>query len=187
MSKTVDQLDMKILKALSEDSRKSNTAIAKEVGASRPTIIARIDKLIENKIVDVGAKVNVTKLGFKLVNVHFQMDQKESEQELVERISACPRVLQLFESVGKRNFTAIIFVENADSIISVIECFRNALHARVSSWHRVRPLIGETFNMKINVEKCAKTPCGKVCGLCLSYQQLECIGCPTSKDYKGPI
>ena len=136
---------------------------------------------------DFGAKINITKLGFKLATVHFQIDQKETEQELVNRISACPRVLQLVEAVGKQNYTAIIFLENADTMISAIECFRNSLKAKILAWQRIRPLVGKSFDLKIILEKCAKTPCGKECGLCLNYQQLEFIGCPASKDYKGPI
>ncbi|MHA1213678.1 MAG: hypothetical protein ACTSPG_00095 [Candidatus Hodarchaeales archaeon] len=29
------------------------------------------------------------------------------------------------------------------------------------------------------------TPCGLQCNSCLKYKQKICVGCPSSKDYKG--
>jgi Lrp/AsnC family leucine-responsive transcriptional regulator len=187
MSKTIDALDVKILKSLSEDCRKSTTQIAKEAGTSRPTTIARIKQLSENQIVDFGAKINLTKLGLKLASIHFETNLTETSQQIVEKLKLCPRVIQLVQLSGKPSYTALIYVEDAETLLSSIDCLESYLGLKIMSYQRVMPLIGESFNLKMSLEKCAKTPCGKECGLCLSYQHVECAGCPATTEYRGPI
>jgi len=187
MSKTLDELDVRILKALSDDCRKSTAEVARETQTSRPTATARIKELAENQIVDFGAKVNISKLGLKLVTIHFEINPGQQEERVVEMLRVCPRVLQLVQLVGMPNYTALIYVENSDTLLSSIECLQSVLKAKITSYQRVLPLIGESFNLKIVLDKCEKTPCGKECGLCIAYKQNECIGCPSTKDYRGPI
>jgi len=185
--KRIDMLDLKIIKSLSEDCRKPTTKIAKESGTSRPTTIARMNSLAARKIVDFGAKINVAKLGFKLASVHFEAENTEDSENIIAKLSTCPRLLQLSQEVGKNTFTAIMFAENADTIISAIDCFKTALSAKITSWERILYHAGGSFELKIILEKCEKTPCGKECASCLSFKQSECTGCPATKDYKGPI
>jgi DNA-binding Lrp family transcriptional regulator len=187
MSGTIDALDVKIMKSLSENCRKSTTQIAKEAGTSRPTAIARIKQLSENQIIDFGAKINLTKLGLKLASIHFETDLTETSQQIVEKLKLCPRVIQLVQLAGKPSYTALIYVEDAETLLSSIDCLESFLGLKITSYQRVLPLIGESFNLKISLEKCEKTPCGKECGLCLSYQHIECAGCPATNEYRGPI
>jgi Lrp/AsnC family leucine-responsive transcriptional regulator len=187
MPTTIDALDVKILKSLSEDCRKSTTQIAKEAGTSRPTAIARIKQLSENQIVDFGAKINLTKVGLKLASIHFETNLTEASQQIVEKLKLCPRVIQLVQLVGKPSYTALIYVEDAETLLSSIECLESHLGLKITSYQRVLPLIGESFNLKISLEKCEKTPCGKECGLCLSFQHVECAACPATTEYRGPI
>jgi Lrp/AsnC family leucine-responsive transcriptional regulator len=183
----VDETDLKIIKSLSEDCRKSTTQIAKEAGISRPTAIARIRRLAENNLVDFGAKFNVARIGFKLALLTLETDNVEDKQNTVTKLAACPRVLQLFQTIEKPSYTALVCAENAETLLSAIDCLRSVLSARITSWHRVKPIIGDTFNLKIFLEKCELTPCGKKCGICSSYQESECVGCPATTDYKGPL
>jgi DNA-binding Lrp family transcriptional regulator len=187
MSGTIDALDVKIMKSLSEDCRKSTTQIAKEAGTSRPTAITRIKQLSENQIIDFGAKINLTKLGLKLASIHFETDLTETSQQIVEKLKLCPRVIQLVQLAGKPSYTALIYIEDAETLLSSIDCLESFLGLKITSYQRVLPLIGESFNLKISLEKCKKTPCGKECGLCLSYQHIECAGCPATNEYRGPI
>jgi DNA-binding Lrp family transcriptional regulator len=187
MKKGIDEFDIKIMKSLSEDCRKSTTQIAQEAGTARPTAIARIKELSENKIIEFGARISLPKVGLKLASVHFDIDEIETSKQLVEKLRICPRILQLIQLAGKSNYTALIYVEDAETLLSTIDCLESYLGIKVTSYQRVLPLIGDSFNLKISREKCAKTPCGKECGICLSYQQIECAGCPASNEYRGSI
>lgn len=187
MSCKFDEIDVRIMKSLSEDCRKSTTQIAREAGISRPTAIARMKNLAGNHLVDFGAKVNVARLGFKLALIKFELDDSEKKQNLVAKLAACPRVLQLVQAIEKSNYTALVCAENAETLLSSIDCLRDVLRARITSWQRVKPILGEAFNLKIFLEKCELTPCGKKCGICSSYRESECAGCPATTDYRGPL
>ena len=188
MSKNpIDELDLRIIKALSEDCTKSTTQIAKEVHSSRPTVMARIANLKQSKIVDFGAKINVSKLGLKLASIHLEAKDPQSEEQLIATIRKCPRVLQFFQIAGKPIYLALVFTENAETLLATMDCLSTVVNARIISYQRILPLLGESFSLKISLEKGEITPCGKECGLCIAYRQNECIGCPSSKAYKGPV
>jgi DNA-binding Lrp family transcriptional regulator len=175
------------MKSLSEDCRKSTTQIAKEAGISRPTAIARIRQLADNRLVDFGAKINVAKLGFKLALLTFEIDNSRKEESTIEKLGSCPRVLQLIQTVGKSECEALVCAEDADTMLSAIECLESVLNIKVNSWQRVSPILGESFNLRIFLEKCEFTPCGKKCGICASYKESACVGCPAVKEYKGSL
>jgi len=186
MQNSIDDIDLRIIKSLSDDCRKSTTQIAKEAGISRPTAIARMSELAKRKIVDFGAKVKVGKLGFKLALITLETDETQKRQDIVNKLAVCPRVLQLVQEIAKPEFTALVCAETAETLLSSIECIRNVLSARIASWQSVKPIIGEAFDLKIFLEKCELTPCGKKCAVCVSYTESDCVGCPATTDYKGP-
>ena len=186
MSCKVDDVDVRIMKSLSEDCRKSTTQVAREAGVSRPTAIARIKNLADNQIIDFGAKTNLAKLGFKMALLTFERSTKEKEEGITEKLAACPRVIQLVQTVGRPEYKALVCAEDADTMLSAIDCLKDALDVKVS-WERVKPIIGESFNLKIFLEKCEFTPCGKKCGVCTSYKESACVGCPATEEYKGPL
>lgn len=187
MSCRFDEVDLRIMKSLSEDCRKSTTQVAKEAGISRPTAIARIKELASNHVLDFGARVNVTKMGLKLAILNLETDKAQNDEDLIRKLDACPRVLQLVQNVGKPEYIAFVGAEDADTLLSTIDCLKGVLSARVNSWQRVRPILGESFNLKIFLEKCELTPCGKKCGICPSYKESACVGCPATREYKGSL
>ena len=187
ISHKFDEIDLRIMKSLSDDCRKPTTQIAKEAGISRPTAIARIERLVENQLVDFGAKVKVMNMGFKMALLNLETDTAEAKQEILSKLKACPRILQLIQVIEKPCYVALVSAENAETLLSTVECLRGVLNARIVSWQRAKPIIGDSFDLKILLEKCDLTPCGKKCGNCSNYQELECVGCPATKNYKGPL
>jgi DNA-binding Lrp family transcriptional regulator len=182
-----DDVDLKIIKSLSEDCRKSTSQIARETEISRPTAIARIKNLADEQLVDFGAKVKIANMGFKMASLALETDTGEAKIESTAVLETCPRVLQLVQTIEKPHYSALVWAEDSGTLLSVIECLRTVLSATIASWQRVKPIIGDAFDLKVFLEKCELTPCGKRCGLCSSYQESECTGCPPTKDYRGPL
>ena len=182
-----DEIDVRIMKSLSEDCRKSTTQVAKEARISRPTAIARIRRLAKEHLLDFGAKINIREMGFKLAILTIETEGIEEDKNIVNQLRACPRVLQLVQTIGKPEYTALVCAEDADTMLSAIECLKSILSSRISSWQRVKPILGESFDLSIFLEKCEITPCGKKCGICASYRESACVGCPTTKEYRGPL
>ncbi len=187
LSKKVDSLDIKIIESLTQDCRKSTTQIAKEAGTTRPTAIARINRLLKEQIIDCSAKMKPSSLGLKLASVHLVAEENQTSEHIVSTLKKCPRVVQLIQLTGQPNYTAIVVVEDAETLLSSLECMSKILKLKIVSYQRILPLIGNSFSVKVSSEKQDMTPCGKDCSVCLCYQQKECVGCPSSKKYKGPL
>jgi hypothetical protein len=62
-------------------------------------------------------------------------------------------------------FTAVMFAEIAETMISVVECLRTALNLKIASWERIICFKGDSFGLKNALNKCQKTPCGQECGM----------------------
>jgi DNA-binding Lrp family transcriptional regulator len=185
LSTKLDAIDLKIIKSLTENCRKSTSQIAKEALISRPTAIARLKALEENHVIDFSARVNLITLGLKLALVTYEVDETQVKEDVLTKVKNCPRILQLLRTVNSKIYTALIFAENTETKLSAINCIRSALNAKTISSQRVKPVLGETFDLKIFLEKYELAPCGKKCGICSNYEDSECVGCPATKSYKG--
>ncbi|MCK5685173.1 Lrp/AsnC family transcriptional regulator [bacterium] len=65
----IDVTDQEIIKQLQIDGRISNTQMAKDLGLSEATVRARLNRLIEEKYIQIVAVSNPLKLGFKTVGI----------------------------------------------------------------------------------------------------------------------
>ncbi len=184
----LDKVDWRIINSLLEDARKTITQIAADAEISRPTAIKRLKRLRKNKVISLGAGVNVAKLGFKFALVTFKAEFAEANQKLEESLVACPRVFMVTETRRNTNFLALLYGENMETLVSVIDNFKSFLGMEIVSWHRSKqPLKVETFNLELFQKKRELAPCGRKCKNCSSYQSLECLGCPAVTEYRGPL
>lgn len=65
----IDDTDREIIKQLQVDGRVSNTKMAKGLGISEATIRTRLNRLIEEKYIQIVAVSNPLKLGFETVGI----------------------------------------------------------------------------------------------------------------------
>jgi len=191
LSPKLDEVDFRIIRSLSADARKTISQIAKEADISRPTAIRRLEKLRKNDVISLGARVNVKKLGFKLALMTLKTNGSKSIQEIETDLAVCPRVLMLMQTSGNPNHLALLYGENMETLVSVIECFKSFASTRgmeIVLWHRLNMSSkSETFDLKFFPTKNEFTLCRKKCGDCFCYQNLECLGCPGVTEYKGPL
>lgn len=125
-SKIIDEKDRKILIELDRNARQSDSGIAKKVGLSKQVVNYRIQKLIENKIVNnFYTIVNIGNLGlnFYYVFIQFENINKEREKKLLEKLDSLDYVGWLVSGMGR--WDAVIGI-NANSVLS-FEKFLNEI------------------------------------------------------------
>ena len=66
MTRAIDKIDSKIICLLQKDGRMANTEIAKRVGITEATVRNRINRLIEDDIIQIVAVSDPFKLGFEI-------------------------------------------------------------------------------------------------------------------------
>ena len=103
----LDEIDRKILKALSENARKSLREIAKELGVSTVTVINRIKKLKENKVLrGYSALVDPKKCGYGMTGLINIICERKHLIEIEEKLAKHPNVIGVYDVTGE--FDAVI-------------------------------------------------------------------------------
>jgi len=62
----IDELDRRIITELQDNGRKPSTEIARRLGVPRPTVARRIDRLVSQKVITVGAFANGQRIGLPI-------------------------------------------------------------------------------------------------------------------------
>lgn len=83
-SQLFDELDYRIIQQLKEDSRRSASEIAREVGANERTIRKRIDRLVALDAIRLSAVVNPQAFGYVTAVDIFLQVEPELETQVID-------------------------------------------------------------------------------------------------------
>lgn len=96
----LDETDLKIVRLLLEDARKSSREIAREMKITHQTVIARLKKLEENKVVrGYTAVVDWQRIGYP-IKTFFLIETGKMEEETLNKIEAYLNKDASFTSAG---------------------------------------------------------------------------------------
>ncbi|MGV8141371.1 MAG: AsnC family transcriptional regulator [Candidatus Woesearchaeota archaeon] len=102
----VDKLDIKLLDALREDARSSLKDLSKKCRMSKQTILYRINKLIERKIIKgFHANINYTVLGYDMYYLFIKTRYLDDESEFVEKLSKIKGCISIMNCLSQYNYT----------------------------------------------------------------------------------
>lgn len=183
----MDELDLKIIRCLSKNVRKTVSRLAREVGVTRPTIKKRLNNLLNRKIVTIGLTLDVKKLGFHIREVGFRVKSIEDKLELRRVLSRCPRALMLTCPLEGATLSVYIFGEDLETLRSVIESLKESPYTEAVYMTQSEPTFRRVFNVNLFPDKGNFAPCGRKCSECFSYRNNLCVGCPAVIEYKGPL
>lgn len=116
----MDSTDQEILDILKEDGRASYTEIADQVGVSEGTVRNRVERMIEDGVID-RFTVDVSGQGISaVVLVKLSMD---TEPETV--IEEFPADMSVFEVTGKHDLILMIDREDTEELNSDLDRLRS--------------------------------------------------------------
>ena len=72
----------------------------------------RVERLLKNNTIKVTALINPGALKLHPAIVMLEMESAEAMQELLDRFEDCPRVIQIFKTIGGYNLIALVVAEN---------------------------------------------------------------------------
>ena len=119
-----DDTDNRIIKLLRTNGRMPYLKIADTLGISRITVKKRVDRMIEEDLISLNAKVKATKQGGKMALLGLEVKQEENWEECLQRMDSLPWVLLGFRSMGKANLRVLIYGENDEALEKNIDAFR---------------------------------------------------------------
>ena len=189
----MDDVDRKIISQLQRNGRTTLQELSKSTGFTSMGIKKRLEKLLKNRTIKISALVNPSALRLHPAIVMLEMENAEAMQELLERFEACPRVVQIFKTVGGYNLIAVVIAETQETLesISMEKCsLRCSKGIRRSEFYPVSDTYFSPF-LQIREDLAHKerkvTPCNVDCDPCNRYETQKCVGCPTTNHYRGTL
>ena len=189
----MDTIDHKIITKLQADGRTTLEELSKITGFTSMGTKKRLERLIKKGIIKISALINPSALKLHPAIVMLEMESAEAMQELLNRFEECPRVVQIFKTVGGFNLIALVVAETQETLesISMEKCsLRCSRGIRRSEFYPVSDTYFSPF-LQIRENLAHKenkvTPCKVECDPCDRYETQKCVGCPTRSLYKGSL
>ena len=167
--------------------------LAKIVGFSSMGVKKRVDRLLERGTLKVSSLLNVTQLELQAAVVLIEIESSEALQTLLHRFKDCPRVVNIFTTLGGYNLIALVVAENQDTLesISVEKCsLRSSEGIRRSEFYPIGNIHYSPFlpiREHLTHKERTTTPCNVDCQPCNRYKREKCVGCPATTYYRGTL
>ena len=189
----MDEIDKKIITQLQADGRTTLEELSKTTGFTSMGTKKRLGKLVKNGTIKISALINPSALKLHPAIVMLEMESAEAMQDLLNRFEECPRVVQIFKTVGGYNLIALVVAETQETLesISMEKCsLRCSKGIRRSEFYPVSDTYFSPF-LQIREYLAHKekkvTPCNVDCDPCNRYETQKCVGCPATNHYKGTL
>ena len=189
----MDEVDKKIAAQLQVNGRTTLNELSKTIGYTSMGTKKRLEKLIKKGTIKISALLNPTALGLHPAIVMLEMENAQAMQNLLDRFKDCPRVIQIFKTVGGFNLIALVLAENRETLesISIEKCsMRSGPGIRRSEFY---PISDTYFTPYLQIREnlahkgTAVAPCSVDCDPCIRYELQKCVGCPATNKYKGTL
>lgn len=190
---SLDEVDRKIVSTLQIDGRTTLQEIAKSIGFTSMGTKKRLQKLRDRNCIQVSTLLNSSSFKLSPAIVMLEMETAEAMQNLLNRFRECPRVINIFKTMGGYNLIGLVIAEDKDTLesISVEKCsLRSNEGIRRSEFY---PISDIYFSPFISVREYLThkgrdlTPCNVDCRPCPRYQNSKCVGCPSTSHYRGTL
>jgi DNA-binding Lrp family transcriptional regulator len=189
----MDQVDRKIITILQDDGRASLQELARGTGYTNMGVKKRLKKLLDQGTVKITTLLNPAQLKLLPAIVMLEMESAEAMDNLVERFKDCPRVVNIFKTMGGYNLMALVVAENQGILecIAVEKCsLRSSPGIRRSEFYPISDTYYSPFlQIRENIankNKVAKS-CGVSCDSCGRFATKKCAGCPATLQYRGTL
>jgi len=112
---SLDDIDLKILDELSEDARKNSVIIGNKLGISPKTVISRIRKLKDTKVI-MGFKpsFDLSSIGYhsRMMVLKYYRLSKDAEDNLINYLKTHPNILSLIKTLGEWDIEIEVEAQN---------------------------------------------------------------------------
>jgi DNA-binding Lrp family transcriptional regulator len=144
----MDDTDVKILKKLLSDARKSYRRIADEIGVSAPTVLARVEKLEgEGVIKSYSALLDHEKLGYDLTAIIEITAVKGKIVEIEKQIAKFPNVCAVYDTTGLTDMMVIAKFRNRKELSDFVKKDLSLPYVERTNTHTVLITVKEDFRL----------------------------------------
>lgn len=118
----VDKIDIKILDALREDARASLKDLSKKCRISKQTVLYRMNRLIEKKIIKgFHANIDYSALGYDMYYLFIKTRYLANESTFIEELSKIKGCISIMNCLSQYNYNAKIITKDIYSTTKELE------------------------------------------------------------------
>ena len=143
-------------------------------------LISELQKDGRTPLTDIGKKTGISHVAIR------KRLAKLRDKGLLN-ISACLNPQTLDMKVAAIN----VEVENSQRLDELMKLFKNCPRtvflSGLSASNLLTVVVGENFSTLESVKNSETSPCGARCDKCEKYKNKQCLACPTTKFYRGPL
>lgn len=122
----IDNNDYKILYLLSKNTRINSIEIARNIGTTSSTVISRIKKLIEQKVIQkYSIDIDSNKIGYKSFIVNLSIRNYEKKNHIISYLSNIPFICEIHKTIGGCDIELSLFTLNFEYFHKLMEDLRN--------------------------------------------------------------
>lgn len=116
----LDQTDREIIKHLQVDGRKPYTAIAKELKVSEGTIRNRVNRMLNERVIQIISMIDPTQLGYDAPAVIGIQVQQPQLEEIVRTIANFPEVSYLVMVSGEFDLFLEVLCKDRETLATFL-------------------------------------------------------------------
>ena len=118
----LDSLNWKIVQCLQENSRQTNTEIARQVGISSPAVAERIRKMEDAGVIKgYFTKLSYTETGYQLKAIITLRAFMGRLKPFLEKVSSFNEVINCFRITGNENIVLEVILKNQQHLEQFID------------------------------------------------------------------
>jgi len=126
---TLDDLDYKILKLISNDARISFLEVARLCSVSGASVHQRVQKMIGNQVI-VGSefRLNLNRIGFEsCAYIGICIDREDDIDKAIDQLKAVPEVVECHCTVGSCDLFVKVYARNNVHLFEIIHTWLRPL------------------------------------------------------------
>ena len=117
----IDELDLKIIKQLEEDGRRSYVEIGKKFGVAEGTVRKRVNDLIKNDVIRIHASLYPQAFGLNVVAIMGMQVQMSALRHVAQTLISKPNLRYLAFVTGRYDLMAVIITHTTEELSQFIE------------------------------------------------------------------
>lgn len=120
MGRPIDDIDRAIIACLQRDSRTPSAEIARQVGVAERTVRARIDRLVQDRIIQLAAIVRPAAIGYTVTADVFLEVELGKVQDVAQQVAAIEEVGYVGLTTGDRDISLQLFAPSVDALYDFV-------------------------------------------------------------------
>ena len=144
----IEELDIEILKILSQDGRKNKSTIAEDLKRSPNTIIKHVQNMEEEGVIkNYGIQIDYEKLGYNIIAIIELTISKGKMLEVEKKIAQIPNVFGVYDITGTYDALILARFKTRDGLSRMIKDIHTSPYVERTNTHIVLNVIKEKSSL----------------------------------------